>query len=40
VRVSLLNGTRMHQQPVIVAPHVKSLPQASHVDGSFQRSDT
>jgi len=39
-RVSLVNGTRMHQQPVIVAPQVKSPPQPSQRDGSFQRSDT
>src|SRR5690349_17456140 len=29
----------MHQQPVIEAPHLNSLPHASHVDGSFQRSE-
>jgi hypothetical protein len=32
--------TLVHQHPVSVAPHLKSLPHASQVDGSFHRSET
>jgi len=37
--VSFVSFTSVHQQPVIVAPHVNSFPHASQVEGSFQRSE-